>query len=206
MTNTHTLQKIVVATDGSLTARNAATVAIQIAQAEALLIEGLYIVDEPLILDPYTDYVEKIGVDPGITSRASLIKWFEKRGNSALDQLQQQCASQNVPVVTKVLLGGIPDVILEKVDQVSFLALGRRGDRHDAVTDHLGENFRQIAHHAQVPLIVGGDKVTPIKRIFLIYDGGQRAEIALRLSLQLTQALSATLIVGVTDQIGRAHV
>jgi len=199
MTNTSTSQKIIVASDGSRTARNAVEVAVQIARAEALLVEGFYVVDEPLIMEPYTAYTKELGSDHGVASRANLIDWFEKRGNVVLDQLQEQCASQEVPVITEVLLGGIPELILDKAKQITFLALGRRGQTHADETNYLGKNFRHIAHHAQVPLIVGGDSASQLQRLFLVYDGSKKVDAALRLALQLTKALTATLTVGVTE-------
>ena len=197
--NPDTIKKIVIASDGSSTARNAAEVAIQIAQAEAQLIEGLYIVDEPMILDPYSDYAKELGSDRGVASRAAQLEWFEELGTSVLDQLQDQCAAHEVPVVTKVILGGIPEIILEKAKQTTFLALGRRGNSHANIIDHLGENFRHIAHHAQVPLIVGGDSVSPLERLFLVFDGSEKANHALELAFQLSKTLSAQLTIGLTE-------
>jgi nucleotide-binding universal stress UspA family protein len=199
MTKTSASQKIIVASDGSRTARNAVDVAVQIARAESLLVEGFYVVDEPLIMEPYTAYTKELGSDHGVASRANLIEWFEKRGTAVLDQLQEQCASKEVPVITEVLLGGIPELILDKAKQITFLALGRRGHTHADETNYLGKNFRHIAHHAQIPLIVGGDTARPLQRIFLVYDGSKQVDAALRLALQLNQALSATLAVGVTE-------
>jgi len=201
MNNADISQKIVIASDGSITARNAVNVAIKIAQAESLLIEGFYVVDEPLILDPYADYAKELGSDRGVASRAQQIEWFEELGSSILDKLQDQCATQEVPIITKVLLGGVPEIILDKARQISFLALGRRGNTHADIRDHLGENFRHIAHHVQVPLIVGGDELTPLKRLFLVYDNSEKANLALKLALELGKSLAATVTVGISGHL-----
>jgi nucleotide-binding universal stress UspA family protein len=201
MTNPNINQKIVVAVDGSVTAQNAVEVAIQIARAESQLVEGFYVVDEPLILDPYADYVKELGSDRGMASRVDLLECFKELGLSVLDQLRDQCASLGVPVITEVLTGGIPEIILDQARQASFLALGRRGNRHASVSDHLGENFRQIAHYADVPVIVGGDTVTPIKRLFLIYDGSEKANLAFKLALRFEQTLAAKVTIGLTGHM-----
>lgn len=52
---------LVVAYEGSPTARNAAAIAIQIAQSQQLQIHGLYVVDATLALDLYTDYQAELG-------------------------------------------------------------------------------------------------------------------------------------------------
>jgi nucleotide-binding universal stress UspA family protein len=194
-------KKIVVALDGSIAAQNAAEIAIQIAKAESYLVEAYYIVDEPLILDPYADHAKELGTELGVASRAQQIEWFEKRGFSILDQFQEKCSMQGIPVVTKVLLGGVPDLALDKAKEIYFLALGRRGNSHASETDHLGENFRQIAHYANVPLIIGGDIITPIKRLFLVYDGSHNADLALKLSLQFERSFSAKVTIGLTGHM-----
>jgi nucleotide-binding universal stress UspA family protein len=194
-------KKIVVALDGSVTAQNAAEIAMHIAKTETYLVEAYYIVDEPMILDPYTDYAKELGKDLEVASRSQLIEQFETLGFSILDQFQTTCGERGVPVITKVLVGGVPEMILERSQDISFLALGRRGNSHTSNTDYLGENFRQIAHNAKVPLIIGSDIYAPIKRLFLVYDGSPKADLALKLALQFEQLFSAKATIGLTGHM-----
>jgi len=197
---TDTKKKIVVALDGSDTARNAAETAIQIAAATSLMVEGFYIVNEHLILDPYANYSRELGSDPGFVSRDSLIDKFERVGFPLLDQLAKSCFAKDVNCITNLLLGGVPELILENARQASFLALGRRGNSHASDADHLGENFRRIAHHANIPMIVGGDLVRPIKRILWVYEGSNQSSLATTWVPTLQQAFNAELIVSLMGE------
>lgn len=190
--------KIIIALDGSTISNNAADVAIEIARVESRLVEGLFIVDEPLVFDPYTDYSKELGYDKRVDSRNQLINLFKLVGLEALNRLEEKCESKEVAVTTSILLGSVSELILEKADRAQFLALGRRGNSDANNIDHLGENFRQIAHHARVPLIVGGDLVKPIKQIFLLYDGSEESTRAFKLARDLRKSLSAKLNIGLT--------
>jgi nucleotide-binding universal stress UspA family protein len=201
LSESKTPKKIVVALDGSVTAQNAAEIAMHIAKTETYLVEAYYIVDEPMILDPYTDFAKELGKDLEVASRSQLIEQFEILGFSILDQFQAQCGELGLPVITKVLVGGVPELILDRAQDISFLALGRRGNSHTSEIDYLGKNFRQIAHNANVPLIVGGDIYAPIKRLFLAYDGSPKADLALKLALQFEKSLSATATIGLTGHM-----
>jgi nucleotide-binding universal stress UspA family protein len=199
MEKTDMKKKIVVALDGSDTARNAAETAIQIAAAASLMVEGFYIVDENLILDPYANYSKELGSDPGLISRDSLVELFEQVGFPLLDQLENLCISYDVRCITNLLFGGVPELILENARQASFLALGRRGNSHAAEKDHLGGNFHRIAHHAKIPMIVGGDSLLPIKQILWLYDGDP-SSLATYWVSTLQDAFSGKLMVGLMGE------
>lgn len=72
--------KILVAVDGSPSARSAAGVAIQIAQARSLSIDGLFIIDEGLLLNPYADFQHELGNISDDISRDHLMAVFKMRG------------------------------------------------------------------------------------------------------------------------------
>lgn len=128
---------ILVATDGSSGARSAADVAIQIAQGEDLLIQGLYVVDEVLILNPYTDYRAELSSIDEPTSQAELVRRFQEHGHEALEWLEDRCSSAGVWVAVDMMAGGVPDMIRKEATDVQLLALGRRGRTHPDDPSHL---------------------------------------------------------------------
>jgi nucleotide-binding universal stress UspA family protein len=190
-----TSSTILVAHDGSPTAQAAASVAIQIAQSQNLVIQGLYVVDEALILDTYANYHAELGSAQEAASRAELVSWFEERGEAALQWLEAHCRAAGVPVTAGVLIGGVPELILREASQVKLLALGRRGHGHTTDPDHLGRNFRAIAHRVHWPVLVGGDEQHPIHRLLLAYNEGGHAQRALAWASLLQRTLLSEVIV-----------
>jgi nucleotide-binding universal stress UspA family protein len=185
--------------DGSTTAQNAARLAVQIAKVEHQKILGLYVVDETLVLDTFASYQKELGRNDRPDSRAELTEWFEAIGDIALDQLKQLGDREDVPVETQLLFGGVPELILESVANAQMLTLGRRGRGHATDPGHLGSYFRQIAHHTQVPILVGGDIYRPIKHLFTLNDGSPGFDRALEWTVRLQRHLSTNVNVAVMD-------
>lgn len=196
------LPYILVADDDSLEARAAAKTAFQIARVQDLPIRGLYVADESLMLDTYASYHAELpllldsdnyGREP--TSRAELMRWFENQGTLALDWLQAAGKEAGVSVITELLAGGVPELVLRDAAKARLLAIGRRGHRHKDASDSLGHNFRKIAHHVNLPMLVGGKERPSLHRLLLAYHGQAHANDALVYSALLQRDLSAEVIV-----------
>jgi nucleotide-binding universal stress UspA family protein len=194
--------EILVAQDGSTSALAAAHIAIQIAQSQDLSVHGLYVVDETLALDTYADYRNELESNGEMTSRAELLTWFEEEGDAALQMLEVRCQAAGVPVTAELLAGGVPELVLRASKQARLLAIGRRGHGHEGDTHHLGRSFRTIAHHAHLPLIIGGDEARTVRRLLLAYDGTKHAQPALAWASLLQRTLPAEVMVVAVQENG----
>jgi len=192
---------ILVAMDGSLPARAAAAIAIQIAQSQNSRIHGLFVVDETIVLNSYASYKAELGVDAEPTSRSELAAWFEEEGDVALSWLETECQHANVPVTTDLLLGSVPELVLKKAAQAQLLALGRHGRGHADDPGHLGRYFRAIARHAHRPMLIGGDEMPrSIQHLLLAYDDSPGAQRALAWTSSLQNMFSDEVaVVAVAD-------
>ncbi|MGD8586870.1 MAG: universal stress protein [Chloroflexota bacterium] len=174
------LDVILVALDGSRPSQTAASLAIEIAQREKLLIQGLYVVDGVLVMDPYASLEEEEGIQQSdllrSDERANLL---EAQGDAVLHWLEDRCLAVGVPVETDLMFGGMPDMIISRAQTSRLLAIGRRGHGHPDDVSYLGHNLRDVAHHASAPLLIGGDELAPIHRLLLAYDGSMPAKHAL---------------------------
>jgi nucleotide-binding universal stress UspA family protein len=194
---------ILVAEDYSAEARAAAHAAIQIAANQNLALRGLYVVDEVLTLDTYADYHAELPISSRAsngdrrepTSRAELMRWFETQGEFALQWLETAGAEAGVPVTTRLLAGGVPELVLRDAAQAQLLAIGRRGHGHTGNSKSLGHNFRNIAHHVHRPLLVGGKTRPSLHRLLLAYHGRAHADRALAWAARLQRHLTAEVIV-----------
>ncbi len=186
--------KILVALDGSPAANAAARVAMQIAQASARSIYGLFIIDEATLLNPYADLQHELGGMSDDMSRDHMLAILRARGFEVLHGLEEQCRVTGVPVHTELMLGGVTELILREAEQSEMLSLGRRGGHSDHQSDRLGHNFRYIAHHVHCPVIVGGDtRCRSMKRLLLAYDGNGHALCAEERAVEWAALLQGTL-------------
>jgi nucleotide-binding universal stress UspA family protein len=196
------LPYILIANDDSSGARAAAKAAFQIARAQDLTIKGLYVADESLTLDTYASYQDELPLLPDSNdygrepkSRAELMLWFENQGTLALDWLQAAGKEAGVPVTTELLAGGVSELVLRNAAKARLLAIGRRGHGHKDVSDSLGHNFRKIAHHVHLPMLVGGKERPSLHRLLLAYHGRAHANDALTWAEKLQRDLSAEVMV-----------
>lgn len=178
--NENILDSILVAMDGSQPSQTAASLAIEIAQREKLLIQGLYVLDGVLVMDPYSSLEGEQGTQQSeLLTSEERERLLEDQGDTALRWLEERCQAKGVPVHTEIMFGGMPDMIISEAQTTRLLAMGRRGRSHAHDSAYLGHNFRNVAHHAPAPLLIGGDELTPIQRILLAYDGSTPAKHAL---------------------------
>ena len=197
------LPYILVAHDHSLESRAAVDAAFQIARNQHLTVDALYVLEEGLALDTYANYHAELPVrsngsnDGGRepTSRAELVRWFENQGRLALNWLETAGTEAGVPVTTRLLAGGVSEMVLRKASQARLLAIGRRGNGHKNDSESLGHNFLKIAHHAHLPMLVGGKKKPSLHRLLLAYHGQAHADEALAWTARLQRDLSAEVIV-----------
>lgn len=191
---------ILVTLDGSLFSKNAANEAILIAQQQGLSIRGYYIVDEEVILNPYANYHLEFGSPspPSYaipTAQNELVDWFERQGSNALTWLEDRCKEAGVKATNELVLGGIPELIIKEAESASLLALGLRGLGRRGESDHLGRNFRIIAHHTHQPMLVCSTEVTPLRNLLLAYNGSKRAENALEWAAGLQKSFYSNVVV-----------
>ncbi len=188
--------KILVTLDGSGPAENASRLAVQIAAIRGLSVMGLNIVDEALVMNEFENYEAELGQDNGMpNSRQELIDWFETKGAAILTQLEELCLGAGVPVETQIIFGGVPDVMMERAKQADLLSVGRRGNIQAGDSNALGKNFLKIAHRVQIPILVGGDLLRPVKKIFLVADDSSRNQHATNWAERLKRDFSAELII-----------
>jgi nucleotide-binding universal stress UspA family protein len=187
---------ILVAIDGSLPAQMSARAAVQIAKKMSLNIRGLYVVGARTILEGDHNYKTELNINTEPTID-ELMKQFKSQATEALDWLEELCFSWGVPVTTDVFFGGIPEMILDDARRNNFLAIGRRGHVHHDNVYALGENFRNIATHLHVPILIGGDLPTSFKRLYLIFSDHINTQNLIYWGNQFHVAFSSNILVSI---------
>ncbi len=203
--------KYLVAIDGSVCSQAAAELSVKFAQHFNAQIRGLYVVDETVVLSTFCSHQAELGRPDIPRSRAHLVDWFEKKGTFELEWLTSLCQGKKVEGVTDLLFGGVPDLIREACEGVDLLALGRRGNGHEADPHHLGRNFRAIAHNLSKPIIIGGDETSSPERLLLAYSTSEWEQSDIKSSVlqwivRLQKAFSSeVLVLGVQEPLGESR-
>lgn len=173
------LDRILLTLDGSEMSWNTASTAIEMAKILGIDIFGLYVIDEGLVVDDYADYQKELGVQEPSLSRVEKAALFENKGKVILKRLTSWCHDSGIRVTTEIGLGGVGEMVLKQAQGASILAIGRRGNGHADNPDYLGKSFCHVAHRSKIPLLIGGDRRKPLKKILIAYNGRERAQRAL---------------------------
>ena len=84
------------------------------------------------------------------------------------------------------------------------MALGRRGRTHLNTPYELGENFRHIASHSHIPILIGGEEKTNFHRFLIVLDGNVDTKNILTWASLLQKAFSSEVLVA-TYQENETH-
>ena len=191
---------ILLAVDGSPSAKAAAYAATQVASTLNWDIHALYVVDAVQVFETYSDPSRELGKLGNEISNQHLVTLFKEQGMLTLAEIDVLCQEMNVPITTEMIFGGVPETIIEASKRFSLLAMGRRGNQHVENTHHLGSNFRRVAHRTRTPLLIGSgdEKSLNHQRILLAYDGSEPAHKALSWAEKLQRMFAdiVTLSVG----------
>ena len=198
-----TEDEVLVAIDGSAPARTAAQVGIRLATSEGLAVRGLYVVDEAMALDIYSEPERELDEGREPLSRTALIREFEAQGEAALDWLAAQCQGAGLPVSTEILVGGVPEMLLREAADARLLTIGRRGHGHAGRAGHLGSTFHAVVHRAELPTLIGSDEERALRRVLVAYDGGPRAREGLDWAARLQRSLALELAIVAVQEKGQ---
>lgn len=199
--------KILLAVDGSPSAKAAAFAAIQIASETRWHLHALYVVDITQVFDPYSNVSQELSELGDEMPFEQKVKLFEEQGTLALAEVEELCQQMSVPVSTEMVFGGVPVNILQISKGYDLLAIGHMGNRHAKEPKHLGSNFQQIARHAHVPLLIGSSQYASQKfqRVLLAYDGSQLSHEAFRWAENLQSLFKAIMVLSVERENVRNH-
>ena len=192
---------ILLAVDGSRSAKAAARAAARIAFAMDWKIHALYVVDATQVFEMYTDTTKELSELGEDLPNEEKITLFEEQGTLALAEIEELYQQMDVPLTTEMIFGGIPETLLEAAKAYCMLAIGRRGNRHEKDKNHLGSNFLKVAHHIHIPLLIGGrdSTQTNFKRALLAYDGSELSRKALTWTENLQGMLSEVTTLSVQE-------
>jgi nucleotide-binding universal stress UspA family protein len=196
---------ILIALDGSPTAKTASELAIYLAKGLHYGIKGLYIVDVDLVAEPF--FMDKYLQAQQITgewSTNTTAGLLHKQGEEALAWLEDMCLLEGIPFWLDVKRGDVSELLISEGDECELVTLGRRGLTHADDQDKLGRHFMTVASRLRKPVLVSGDKPTKhIRRLLVAYNRSEPSQNALHWSARIQHALDAEIsILGIEELEG----
>ena len=98
------------------------------------------------------------------------------RGQAILDDARAILDQAGVPVVnTRLYKGDLLDAVREVGRGVRGITIGKRGERADFASGHLGSNLERIVRMSEVPVFVASREFRPVSKVLLAYDASASA-------------------------------
>ncbi len=186
--------EILVGMDGSLPAQRTGKLAIQIASNLNLSIRGIYVVEDEFFTKRNSASHAESTRDRELKNRRDSMDRLRLKGESCLTWLEKQCQIANVSMTRDLFYGSVTEVLTREASVASMLALGKRGEGHKRDTHTLGSNFRAIINRVRKPLLVGGERKRPLRKILFIEKSRRDISKTLTLVVSLQRSIHSGLI------------
>jgi nucleotide-binding universal stress UspA family protein len=188
---------ILIALDGSPSAKIAAETGVRFAKILQYAIRGLYVVDIDLVVEPlFMDtYIQAQHITDEWSSQTT-DEMLRRQGEELLAWLEETCLFEGIPFSTEIKRGDVSELLLQEEEDCELVTLGRRGLTHAGDKDKLGHYFMIVAKQLRKPLLVSGDEPPKqLQRLLVAYNGSQQSKNALHWSARLQQSLGAEITV-----------
>lgn len=195
-------ERILVPYDGGRSAMLGLEQAVMIAQRHSGVIHGVLVFDPaPYLSDPLLSDLgagmPSAPLNPDQSMQIQLLQTAENQAKDALVRLEQRCAAAGVKALARLEQGSVGQTLLLQTRSAELVVLARLADQPlGAVTDLL-------VRRSLAPVWLGLEARTP-QRVVLAYDGGQRAEDALRVAAGVAVGWKLPLDLLVVREAGRA--
>jgi nucleotide-binding universal stress UspA family protein len=106
-------------------------------------------------------------------------KLDQHKGKLILDRAKAQLNASGVTLVEALhQRGALPETLAELEPTAQLIVLGKRGERADLLSQHLGSNFERVARAAHTPVLVCSRTCNEIHRLVVAFDGRTSASKA----------------------------
>jgi nucleotide-binding universal stress UspA family protein len=191
------IETILIPVDDSPFVQAALTTALRVANAcePTSTIEALYVLS---VSGPTGKIVQDLagmmGFEPILVPQA-VEQWFEKKGEGLLSDVEQVCASEDVPFRRHMDKGAALDRLLHRALAVDLLIAGVGQDQEVAIFGQGGVAVERMLRRIGTTVILVPEAPVQFTGIVLAFDGSAGAQCALRSTRRLARLLSIPVLV-----------
>lgn len=183
-----TLQRILVALDGSPHSQAALDAAVRMAITVEAKVEGVFVEDETLLRAsqlPFAKEVRTYTTSPQRLTDHRVERQLRYQASYAEHSLRHFAQQAEISHDFQTIRGRITDELLELTSEVDLLVLGKTSTASSR--RRLGATCRALLSKAASPVLVLRKAVPTQQPLLLYYDGSDSAEAALRIAAQLVR-------------------
>jgi nucleotide-binding universal stress UspA family protein len=188
-------KNILLCTDGSPTADNAAAHAVALAGKLRARITALYVTDIRVLEGPLlSDISGALGAQTYNALLPQLEQIQREKADALLQAVKKRCADAQIECAVAHETGTLIHKMLDYERKADLVVLGRQGENAKWLEDALGSSVERMVRASVKPCLVTPGQFRPIEHILLAHDGSAESTKALRAGI----GLAGDLGVGVT--------
>ena len=175
------IKSILTPTDGSSSADKAMELALELALLAHADIEGLFVIQEPLLYPS----VPTMTASAGAYLTPELINIRTQSREEAeriLAEYSERCEARGVPFTGRIEEGEIPQTICEVARTVDIIVMGKHGRTPEQSRKDIGGVISFVIRNAIRPVIVVPESYEKIESVLVAYDGSRQASHALMMA------------------------
>ena len=175
------LKNIVVPLDGSDYSWCAAQLAIQIAHSHRAKIHGVYSIDAKVIEG---SLLTDLKVPPETAKRI-----YQDKGQKLLGEFGEKCRGAGVAFQPNIDVSAIADLVRKMASEVEaeLIVMGKKGLNAQWTGPLLGSTAESVVRRARRPVLLTHEAYSPIKRVYVAYDGELVSIRSLRFAADLCE-------------------
>lgn len=177
-------KSILLPLDNSEWSQQATHYAIRLARHYGATLRGLHVIDLKRVTGPLLqDVALCLGVTPPPDFEATFTDFARTVGETLLAELEEKCKQFDIPCVTRMETGIVPDVICQEAHTVDLVVLGARGEQAEWGSRLFGSTCEAILREINKPTFVVAKYRPEIRKILVAYDGSRQANSVLAVAV-----------------------
>lgn len=182
---------IAVGLDGSLHSAAALDLALDLGKRLGGVVHGVHVIDLAAVEGSFiADISGAMGVEPLVNLAPQVRAVLSDLADTIREHFEERAAEAGVAARFEQAEGSVPPTLVERTAACGLVVVGKRGVNARYHGDLLGPVCERLLRLADVPVVVVPEVVRPISRLLLAYDGGGKADHALRWCGELARVLA----------------
>ena len=200
---------LAVGLDGSLNGGSALELALQLGKRLGSVVHGIHVIDAAMLEGSFiADITGALGVEPLVNLTASVESVLSDLADTIRTRFSVEAEEAGVTAQFQVVRGAVAPSLVAASGACGLLLVGKQGVNAKYHGDLMGPVVERLLRLTTIPVLVTPTVPAKLERLLIAYDGGAKADHAMRVSGELARALSlpvAVVVVADDEDAARPH-
>jgi len=198
---------LAVGLDGSLNGGSALELALRLGTRLGSVVHGIHVIDAAMLEGSFiADITGALGVEPLVNLTASVESVLSDLAETIRTRFSVEAEEAGATAQFQVVRGAVAPSLVAAAGACGLLVVGKQGVNAKFHGDLMGPVVERLLRLSTIPVMVTPADPPKLERVLIAYDGGAKADHALRAAGELARSLSLPVaVVVVADDASAAR-